>query len=300
MGKIMQIFRRRQYRTIEDLVAHAREISEAIKPIEQQAELKRRKRDMTEEKKIFLYVLKRFKPSPHYDPEKIARKMLRIQRLNPNSPTWLRRRTGTARRYLQELVVQGKIPPEHFLFGKKVKPARQQVSEAEVTGNIGLVHSVLKRGHRYLAPSWRFALTYLEAVDAGKAGLKRGLELRDPKKSPKGTNYIMGHIAGAISGVVRKKRRNPIDTATVPIEWAEKSEIDRTQRVEPSEIKRQIEYLFAHPQARPEHAMMHLLKAAGHQYEYIAKHLGVNGEAVRGAHLKAIRILKEKFGKQFG
>ncbi len=196
---------------------------------------------------------------------------------------------------IDKLKHRGEIPPTSS--GDKLPRVekRRDATPDEIRKNMGLVHSVIQRGHKWMPRNWRKHLSHQQAVEVGVEGLRRAIEHHDPTKGELST-YAVPNIAGAIAREVRRKMKLvSLDVQLRNGRTLHEKLGTKTEEPAREDIRGTIEKMFAMHRkgVLPARSMTIVtLRLMDHTLEEVGNHFKVTRERVRQIQRDAIRKLR--------
>ncbi|MDP3741681.1 MAG: hypothetical protein Q8R15_00020 [Candidatus Micrarchaeota archaeon] len=278
---IKRFFAGRKYPSVAAIMRHAQEISAEITA----ATTPEADQLLTDfEKQVNELALKHL--HGQYDVKRIAAEMP----MGEATGKVLLSRIGRA---LIKLKESGLIPRTTRQEKPQYATKLREVTPAEVNDNMGLVHYVLK-GNRFIPGDWRKHISYNRALEIGKEGLARGMEIRDPDKGNLSTIAIP-HIATRIAREVKRVRKIRSLDANLPDQERTLHDITGVPAVDPVMFENKLDLLVKSRLAKPHHIGVYVLRQIyGHSPKQIAQHFKVSRQAVDYVYKSAVKIISRK------
>ncbi|MFH0713430.1 MAG: hypothetical protein V1722_03130 [Candidatus Micrarchaeota archaeon] len=281
-------FANRNYENVTAVLTHVDEISRAIRT---EPKLVKKTRSLSPFNSRVLELAPRHFNGGYYSNFGIACAILGLKRkdIKKEELQKVKVKVSAAIAILQ---AKGLIEPIRWYRPQSAKKLRD-ATPAEIERHVGLIHAVLKKGHRFLSSNWRRHLSYQTAVEIGKEGLRKAIESHDPKTCAFSTHAFTKISAEIAKAAARKRREISLDK---PIRDEKRTlhEVIGTTTVDPTAFETSdLELLLSSKRAKPHYIGVYALKHIyGHDYAEIARHFGTKRQAVQSTNSKAEEIIR--------
>ncbi len=286
--EIKNLFQRQGYRSAEDIIAHAEQISRWIKRNKKQPKplqlrpLSPLDLEVKELAPLFL--------NGQYQRIKLVIEIMRRHRIKRTKKE-VQRTSARIEDSLDRLKKRRLIPLTTSQTRPLTAPTLRQATRRQIDKHGALVHNVLDQGHLFVKRgSWQKYLSRRKAVVIGRKGLKRGIETHNPEKGPL-EPHLRAWIASRIGIALRKLKRQK-QKETKP-KQAPKPIVTKSKKVDKRKLAKRVERLLH----RPHYAMIYTLRALGHEFPQITHYIKekhdckVSQQAINQTYHRAVEIL---------